>query len=345
MREYSKYRLGELSTLLEVELKGDENCVIDGLGTLKNAGPTELSFLSNPSYSGQLENCRAGAVIIAPGLAQACPTNKLLSPTPYVCYARASALFAHDAGAEAAIHSSAVIHESAHIGIGVSIAANAVVGANAEIGDNSNIGAGSVVGDNCQLGSNCRLYSNVTLYHQVSLGSNVVIHSAAVIGADGFGFAFDGEKSVKIHQLGGVRIGDDVEIGAGTTIDRGAIEDTVIEQGVKIDNQVQIGHNCVIGEHTVICGCSAIAGSVTVGRYCILGGGSGVVGHISIADKVQVSARTLISQPITTAGMYSSGTGHMETGAWKRNAIRFKQLDDMAKRLKVLERLTDKYRG
>ena len=183
---------------------------------------------------------------------------------------------------------------------------------------------------------------NVTLYHRVTLGENVEIHSGAVLGADGFGFAFDGSKSVKIQQLGAVNIGDDVEIGACTTIDRGALEDTVISNGVKIDSQVQIAHNCKIGEHTIICGCVGLAGSVTIGKYCIMGGGSGAVGHISIANKVQVSAMSLVSQSILEAGMYSTGTIQAKTSEWKRNAIRFQQLDSIAKRLKEIEKSTDK---
>jgi UDP-3-O-[3-hydroxymyristoyl] glucosamine N-acyltransferase len=179
------------------------------------------------------------------------------------------------------------------------------------------------------------------LYHEVTLGDRVVIHSASVIGADGFGFAFDGERSVKIAQLGGVRIGNDVEIGAASTIDRGALLDTIIGEGVKIDNHVQIGHNCVIGKHTIICGCAALAGSVTVGEYCIFGGGSGAVGHITVADRVQVSAMALLSKSVTEAGMVSSGTLASPTPEWKRNALRFQQLDNIAKRLKELERKGD----
>jgi UDP-3-O-[3-hydroxymyristoyl] glucosamine N-acyltransferase len=170
------------------------------------------------------------------------------------------------------------------------------------------------------------------------MGSGVIVHSGTVIGSDGFGFAFDGSKSVKFHQLGGIVIGDDVEIGAGSTIDRGALDDTVIERGVKLDNMVHIGHNCRIGEHTVICGCSGLGGSTIVGKYCVLGGGVGVIGHLSIADRVQVSARTLISRTISEPGMYSSGTGQMKTAEWKRSIVRFEQLDSMAKRIKALEK-------
>jgi UDP-3-O-[3-hydroxymyristoyl] glucosamine N-acyltransferase len=186
------------------------------------------------------------------------------------------------------------------------------------------------------------LHANVTLYHSVYLGCRVCVHSNAVIGADGFGFAFDGEKNIKIQQLGRVRIGNDVDIGAGTTIDRGTIEDTIIDQGVKIDNQVQIGHNTHVGAHTVICGCTAIAGSAKIGKFCVLGGASGMVGHLSLADGVQVSAMSLVSRSITEPGAYSSGTGQMKLSDWKRAIVRFQQLDRMARRLKELERLTDK---
>jgi UDP-3-O-[3-hydroxymyristoyl] glucosamine N-acyltransferase len=183
------------------------------------------------------------------------------------------------------------------------------------------------------------LYPNVTVYHDVAIGDAVVLHSSVVIGADGFGFAFDGRRSVKIAQLGGVRIGNDVEIGAGSTVDRGALDDTIIEQGVKIDNQVQIAHNCIVGEHTIICGCSAIAGSTSIGRYCTIGGGVGIIGHLRIADKVMISAMSLVSQSIGESGIYSSGTGLLESKEWKRNIVRFRQLDDMAKRLRELEKI------
>jgi UDP-3-O-[3-hydroxymyristoyl] glucosamine N-acyltransferase len=188
------------------------------------------------------------------------------------------------------------------------------------------------------IGDECSTSANVVIDKDVTLGDRVKIHSGAVIGADGFGYAFDGEKSIKIFQLGSVRIGDDVEIGAQTTIDRGALDDTVICDGVKIDNQVQIGHNCHIGEHTIICGCVGLAGSVTLGAYCVMGGGSGAVGHITLADRVQVSAMSLVSQSISEAGRYSAGTVQMKTRDWKRATMRFKELDSLAKRLKRLER-------
>ena len=334
--------MAQLSELLDAKLIGDGQCEITGLATLKNAKSGQLSFLSNPSYAGQLKNSQASAILIDEKFLDSCAGNKLVTASPYVAFAKATQLFDESPLPPAGIHDSASVDASAVLGKNVSIAANAVLAANVTLGDEVSIGAGCYVGEGASLGNTCKLHSNVTLYHRIVLGNNVEIHSGSVIGADGFGFAFDGSKSVKIHQLGAVRIGDDVEIGAGTTIDRGALEDTEIGNGVKIDNQVQIGHNCKIGEHTIICGCTAIAGSVTIGKYCIMGGGSGAVGHITIADKVQISAMSLVSQSIPDSGMYSTGTIQAKTAQWKRNALRFQQLDSIAKRLKEIENSTDK---
>lgn len=341
MAQNTWYTLGDIAERLDLELRGDSNCQISGLGTLKRAQAGQLSFLSHSSYIDQLADCQASAVILPPDLADRWSGNALLTGAPYVAFAHVSALFAPALERHAGIHPSASVAADAVLADGVMIAANAVVEAGAYVGKGSVIGAGSVVGPGARLGENCRLQANVTLYREVVLGDRVVIHSATVIGADGFGYAFDGKNSIKIHQLGSVRIGDDVEIGAGTTIDRGAIDDTVIDQGVKIDNQVQIGHNCHIGAHTVICGCTAIAGSATIGKYCVLGGASGVVGHLRIADGVQVSAMSLVDREITEPGVYSSGTGFMKTAQWKRNTVRFRQLDSIARRLKELEKQTD----
>ncbi len=342
MAHNKSYTLGEIAELLNLKLVGDDQCEIQGLGTLLHASPGQLSFLSNPTYINQLSSTRASAVIVEDRFADACPQSALVSANPYVSFAQASALFADTPEPVTGIHASACVHASARLDDSVSVGPHAVIEADVLVGANSVIGANSYLGRGATLGANCQLYNNVTLYHGVIVGNDAIIHTAAVIGADGFGFAFDGKKSVKIHQLGTVIVGDDVEIGAGTTIDRGAIDDTIIEQGVKIDNQVQIGHNCHIGEHSVICGCTAIAGSVKLGKYCVMGGASGAVGHITIADKVQVSAMSLVSQSIKEAGTYSSGTGHMKTKDWKRNIVRFAQLDSIAKRLKELEKTSDK---
>ena len=342
MTHKTKYTLAHLAELLDAKLIGDGQCEITGLATLQNAEPGQLSFLSNPSYVGQLKNSKASAILIDEKYLDSCPGNKLVTRIPYVSFAKATALFNNSPLPPTGVHESASVDASAVLGKNVSISANAVIAANVSLGDDVVIGAGCYLGENVSLGKACKLHSNVTLYHGVALGKNVKIHSGSVVGADGFGFAFDGSKSIKIYQLGGVKIGDDVEIGAGSTIDRGALEDTEIGNGVKIDNQVQIGHNCKIGEHTIICGCAGIAGSVTIGKYCIMGGGSGVVGHISIADRVQVSAMSLLSQSISEPGIYSTGTIQAKTSQWKRNAIRFQQLDSIAKRLKEIESSTDK---
>ncbi len=334
------YTLGELAALLAVELRGDPSIVIDGLATLKSAGPGKVSFLSNSRYVSQLAGTQASAVIIEESFVDSCAAAKLVSKSPYVSYAKASQLFAPLPSINPGIHPTACIDPSATIDDDVSIGAFVTIAADAHVGKGCIIAEGCSVGARSRLGQNCRLFANVSVYHDVRIGDRAVLHSSVVIGADGFGFAFDGRQSIKIAQLGGVQIGCDVEVGAGSTIDRGALDDTIIEQGVKIDNHVQIAHNCIVGEHSIICGCSAIAGSTTIGRYCTIGGGVGIIGHLTIADKVMISAMSLVSQSIAEAGIYSSGTGLLESKEWKRNIVRFRQLDDMAKRLRELEKLT-----
>ncbi|MCY4263552.1 MAG: UDP-3-O-(3-hydroxymyristoyl)glucosamine N-acyltransferase [Gammaproteobacteria bacterium] len=332
------YTLGEIASFLGTRLVGDGRCEISGLGTLGGASPGQLSFLSNKVYLDQLATSQASAIILEEQFADRSTANLLVSDQPYVCFARASSLFAVAPALAPGIHPSAVVDSGASVSESASIGPQVVIESGVLVGEGSIIEAGCIVGRGSRLGSNCRLHSRVTLYHDVKLGDHVIIHSGAVIGADGFGFAFDGERLVKIHQLGSVDIGNEVEIGAGTTIDRGTIDDTVIEHGVKIDIQVQIGHNSRVGEHTVICGCTAIAGSAMIGKHCVLGGASGMVGHLHIADGVEVTAMSLVSQSITEAGLYSSGTGQMKTSDWKRAVVRFQQLDSMAHRLRKIEK-------
>ena len=338
MAQINRYNLGEIASRLGLELIGDNLCQISGIGTLLNAVAGELSFLSNPSYRGQLEKTEASAVILEEKYAKFSPTNVLISKNPYLSFADATNLFKPKCKKNTGIHETAVIDRSAIVDSSVSIGPHAVVEANASISRGSVIGPNCFIGEDVVVGENCRLHSNASLYHGVRLGDSVMIQSGSVIGADGFGFAFDGEKQIKIHQLGSVFLSDNVEIGACTTIDRGTIEDTIIGKGVKIDNQVQIGHNCKIGDHSVICGCVGIAGSVNIGKHCIMGGASGAVGHITISDKVNVSAMSLVSESILESGIYSSGTWHMKTSDWKRSNIRFKQLDMMNKRVRQLEK-------
>ncbi len=258
---------------------------------------------------------------------------RIVADNPYAYYARTVALFHPEPVASPGIHPFAQVDASANVDAGAEIGAFAVVGADAAIGKGAVIGSHSVVGNATSIGAGTRLHPHVTIYDGCTIGSRCILHSGVVIGADGFGMARDAGRWVKIPQVGAVRIADDVEIGANTTIDRGALDDTVIEEGVKLDNQIQIGHNCVIGAHTVIAGCTGISGSVTVGRDCMIGGGVGLVGHITICDKVTISGFSLITKSITQPGTYTSGLPFMPHAEWLRNAVHLRRLDKLARRL------------
>jgi len=337
----TRYTLGELSRLLDTELQGDADIEVDGLASIETAGPGDLTFLSNPRLAHQLELCRASAVIIHPSQARAFSGARLLSDQPYVCYARVSQLFAarHPANLiEPGTHPSAIVSATAVLGSNVSIGPHAVVEDGVHLGNYVVIGANVSIGRDSRVGDRSRIYPGVVIYHDVRIGCDVILHSGAVIGADGFGFAPANRRSEKIAQLGGVRIDDHVEIGAGSTVDRGALNDTIIEEGVKIDNQVQIAHNCVVGAHSILCGCSAMAGSARLGKHCIVGGGVGIIGHVSIADHTVISAMSFVNRAITEPGLYSSGSVLQPGKEWKKNVVRQSQLDDMARRLRKLER-------
>lgn len=331
------HSLHALAQLLGLELNGARDIPITGLATLEKAGPSQISFYTNKRFHQALCRTRAGAVILRAEDAGSCPVTALVSKNPYAAYARLSQLFAPKPDAALGIHASAVVDASVRIAPDASIGPHVVIGADTEIGARVRIAANTVIGRGCVIGADSQLMPNVCLYDGVRLGSRVLVHSAAVIGGDGFGFATEDDEHHKIAQLGGVLIGDDVEIGAGTTIDRGALDDTVIEQGVKIDNQVQIAHNVRIGANTIICGCSAIAGSSVIGKNCIIAGAVGVINHVSICDKVTVTAMSLVNQSITEPGVYSSGTGLSDTASWRKNIVRFRQLDEFWKRLQSLE--------
>lgn len=340
------FTLGELAERLGVALHGDPECPVHGISTLANSQPGTISFLSNPRYRKYLADTQAAAIILPEAELANCPVAALLSDNPYLCYARLSALFAPDFVPAEAIHPTAVIDPSASLGEGVRVGAHAVIEAACELADGVMIGAGTVVQQGCRIGRDSRLMANVTVYHGCEIGERAVIHSGAVIGSDGFGFASEQGHWVKIHQLGRVLIGNDVEIGANTSIDRGAIEDTVIGNGVKLDNQIQIAHNVHVGADTAMAGCVGVAGSAMIGERCAIGGGAGILGHLSIADGTTVTAMSLVTNTIKKAGVYASGGLLEEKQAWQKNAVRLKQLDEMARRLKVLEKslqqLTDK---
>jgi len=328
--------LGAIAELIGATLEGDANHSITGLATLASALPHEVRFLANMKYASQLETSQAGAVILQPDQAKLFAGPCLLLDNPYLGYAKLSQAFA-PASSFSGIDRSAQIHPTAIIGRAVKLAAGVVIGPDVTLGDAVSIGPNSVVGARSNVGDHTSLAANVTLYHDIQVGACCIIHGGAVIGADGFGFAKDGFDWVKIAQLGGVTIGDHVEVGAGTTIDRGALDNTLIGYGVKLDNQVQIAHNVELGDYTAIAGCTAIAGSTKLGKHCAIAGACGITGHLTLADGVHVTAMSLVTHSISEPGAYSSGTGLDKNQKWRRNATRFKQLDQMAKRLKQLE--------
>jgi UDP-3-O-[3-hydroxymyristoyl] glucosamine N-acyltransferase len=331
-------RLGDLAEAVGAELVGDPELTISGVGTLENAREGELSFLSNPSYRRYLKQTRASAVILAPDQLEHCPTAALLSPNPYLTYARVSGLLFAEPSPVAGIHSSAVIAASAMVAESACIGPCVVVGERTVIGDGVNVGPGSVIGDDCVLGEGSRLVANVTLWRGTQLGRRCLIHPGAVLGSDGFGLANDEGRWVKVPQLGRVIVGDDVEMGANVTIDRGALEDTQIADGVKLDNQVHIAHNVQIGEHTAIAGCTGIAGSTKVGRYCTMGGQVGLAGHLTIGDNVHFSGASQVTRSFTEPGYYSGNLPAMKNADWRKTIARLRHLDEMAKRLKELEK-------
>lgn len=321
-----------------MQLRGRAERRIVGIATLNRAGPEQLSFLANPRYLAFLAGTKAGAVILAPEHAAQCPVDCLISDQPYLCFARASQLFAPPSQRTAGVHPSAVLAATASIHPDAQIAANCVIGENVEIDAGVSIGAGTVIGDNCRIGRDSELFANVTLYQAVILGERVRIHSATVIGSDGFGYAPSQDGWVKIAQLGSVHIGNDVEIGACCAIDRGALDDTIIADGVIIDNQVQIAHNVQIGKNTAIAGCTGIAGSTRIGARCTIAGGVGILGHLEIADDVHITAMSLVNTSIHSAGSFSAGTTLMDSKSWRKSAVRFKQLEKIHARLLKLEK-------
>jgi len=314
---------------------------ISSLGSIGSAGPGALSHLSSASYRKFLGSTEASAVILTAEDAALCPCPGLIVAKPYLAFARASQLFDRQADRfEPEIHPSAVIDPTARIGAGVSIGAHVVVEANAMIGAGAIVQANTCIGEGSVLGAQTILWPNVTIYPQVTMGDRCSVHSGVVLGAAGFGYTPDEKGHLQaIAQLGGVRIGNDVSIGAGTTIDCGAIEDTVIEDGVKIDNLVQIGHNCRVGAHSLICGCVGLAGSTEIGRHCVLAGGSGVGGKhpVKICDQVVISAKTTVTRSIDKPGIYSGSILATEHGTWLRNAVKFSALGELFKRVKKLE--------
>ncbi len=292
-----------------------------------HAGPGSLSFLANPHYRRQMQSTRATAVLVTSQYANDCPVAALIDPNPYLAYARVAELLHPQTPSASGIHPSAVVARTARVPASAYIGPLAVIEDDVDIGERAFVGPGCIVQQGARIGADSRLLLHVSIYPAVQMGERCIVHAGAVIGADGFGFAPDAGTWVKVPQLGTVRIGDDVEIGANTTIDRGAIEDTVVEQGVKLDNQIQVGHNVTIGAHTAVAGCVGISGSTTIGRRCMIGGGVGIAGHLTIADDVVVTGCSLVSASLKEAGSYSSGMPAVETRLWRRMVAHLRRLD------------------
>ena len=322
-----EFSLGELAVRFGLQLRGEPGLKIRSVASLSRAHSGALSFLANSHYRRQLQSTRATAVLIAAADAAHCPVAALIDPNPYLAYARIATLLHPDMQPPAGIHPTAVVANGARIAASASIGALAVIEEGAEIGERVLVGPGCVVQRGARVGADCKLILRVSLYAGVTLGERCILHAGTVIGADGFGFALDSGTWVKVPQVGSVRIGDDVEIGANTTIDRGAIDDTVVENGVKLDNQIQVGHNVVIGAHTAIAACTGISGSTVIGQRCMIGGDVGFAGHLTIADDVVVTGCTLVSASIKQAGSYSSGMPAVESRKWRRLVAHFRRLD------------------
>ena len=331
-------RLSDLARQLNARLIGDADFVVSSINTLADAVAGEISFLSNERYQKQLTETAASAVILHQKFAENCPvSNMLIVENPYLAFARAAQLFHQPQKPPKGVHETAVIDVSASIADSASIGALCIIEAGAVIKDDVIIEAGAVVGKNAVIGKFSHLAANVTIAHAVKIGERCFIQSGAVIGSDGFGFASDGGTWVKIPQTGTVIVGNDVEVGANTTVDRGALGDTVIEDGVILDNQIQVAHNVRIGKHTAIAGGTAIAGSTTVGSCCTIGGLSGIVGHLTIADHVHISSMTEVTKSITKSGHYTGNVPAMKHSDWSKNMARLRQLNELNERVKLLE--------
>lgn len=337
MNDKKEFSLQYLASYLSAELIGDVDAHISGLADLNSAGEHDISFLSDSKYVKHLESSVAAAVVLRANDVEFFAGNKLVVSDPYRAYAALSKLFATRKPFEG-IHPTAVVSDSAKIAENVSIGPNCVVGDGVSIGQGTELSAGVFVGDGASLGANCLLHPNVVVYHQCVLGDRVLIHANTSIGSDGFGFAPASGKWEKIHQIGRVVIGNDVEIGANTAIDRGALEDTVIHSDVIIDNQVHIAHNCVVGSGTALAGCVGIAGSAKIGENCLVGGAVAIGGHLEIADGTMFNGGTIVPKGVKEKGVYASSGPMQEAGEWRKNSARYRQLDSLYRRIVKLEK-------
>ena len=330
--------LGEIVSRLGGRLVGDATVLIDQVGSLEHAGKRQIAFLASPRYKARLADTAAAAVVLGPAAAGLTALPRIVSDSPYPYFARLSQLLNPSPVPVPGRHAAAEIDAAARVAPSARIEAGAVICAGAEIGERAWIGEGCYVGAHAAIGADSRLYPSVVVYAACRLGARAIVHSGAVIGADGFGLAQDDGRWLKVPQIGRVLIGDDVEIGANTTIDRGTVDDTVIEDGVKLDNQIQIGHNCRIGAHTAMAGRAGVAGSASIGQRCTIGGAAVILGHLSLCDDVHVSAATVISRSIRKPGTYTGMYPFDDNASWARNTAQVRHLAELADRVAALEK-------
>ncbi len=332
--------LGELATQFGCELAGDPSVAISQVASLSSGQEGAIGFFANSSYADALASTAASAVILQESDLDKCPVSALISSNPYLTFARVAHVLYPDPVMTAGVHASACVADTAEIADTAHIAANAFIDADCNIGEHVYVGPGVVVGPRCRIGDHTRLLARCTLVQDVTIGERGIVHSGAVVGSDGFGNAMSDQGWVKVKQVGGVRIGDDVEIGANTTVDRGAIGDTVLGNGVRLDNLVQIAHNVRVGDHTAMAAMTGIAGSATIGSRCMFGGNSGTVGHITLCDDVIVSGCTMVSKDIRQPGVYTGSFPAQKDKNWKQNVARFRRSENMVNRIKALEKET-----
>ncbi|MDH5738124.1 MAG: UDP-3-O-(3-hydroxymyristoyl)glucosamine N-acyltransferase [Gammaproteobacteria bacterium] len=334
-------KLAEIASLLGLELQGEGSGDISGIAGLAEAGPGQLTFLFNTAYKPYLKETRASAVILKKSDAAGIAINCLFSDNPRMEWARVASLFDPLPPPSGIVHAQSIIDASARMADNVSVGPFCVIESGATIGKGVVLGPGCYIGRNVSIGENTRVHANVSIYHEVSIGRDCIIHSGTVIGSDGFGFEFDSQSASlkKIPQIYSVVVGDEVELGANVTIDRGALKDTLVGKGVKLDNQVHIGHGVSVGDHTAISGNTAIGGSTRIGNYCLIGGGVGIIDNIEVVDRTEITSLTFVSRPITEPGRYTSGTGLMKNSDWKRNIVGFAKLSELIKRVRTLEKV------
>lgn len=336
------YTLKQLAEQVGGTIIGNGDCEISSVASIEKAGQGDISFVYSAKFAKYLESTRASAVIVTAELADNAKVPVLVAENARATYARVVSILYPAYQPQAGVHPSVVVDDTAQISVSAYVGANAVIESGAIIEDEAYIGPGCVIGRNSVIGPGVYLHANVTVYYGCFIGQNSIIHSGTTIGADGFGFERDQGEWLKIAQIGGVRIGKNVEIGACSTVDRGAVADTIIEDGVKLDNHIQIAHGVKVGEHSIMSNGVGVAGSTQIGKNVMVGGMTGIRDNIEIADNVMITAMSLVSKSLNKPGSYSSNTPIDDTRTWRKNTARFRQLDELARRIQQLEKLINK---